>query len=193
MIVYRQTDVDAPFFWESDRQPAQRWHDTGEGPVQYASSTPDAAWSEFLRHAGIDDPADLDGVNRVMWAIEIPGSGSAATSKDAAAQGKAATPGSAATPALSTAVMTGGIEHYRECRAEARRLRANGVTQLVAPAAAVLPGVPSGWRVDDGLVPAPTRDELTIVVFGRPGEAVAWVAAVGRPAADIIPRVRYLR
>lgn len=181
MIVYRQTDVDAPFFWESDRQPAQRWHDTGEGPVQYASSTPDAAWSEFLRHAGIDDPADLDGVNRVMWAIEIPGSGNVVTS------------GNAATPALSTSVMTGGIEHYRECRAEARRLRANGVTQLVAPAAAVLPGVPSGWRVDDGLVPASTRDELTIVVFGRPGEAVAWVAGVGRPAADIIPRVRYLR
>lgn len=187
MIVYRQTDVDAPFFWESDRQPAQRWHDTGEGPVQYASSTPDAAWSEFLRHAGIDDPADLDGVNRVMWAIEIPGSGNAATSEDAATQG------TAVRPSLSAAVMTGGIEHYRECRAEARRLRANGVTRLVAPAAAVLPGVPSGWRLDDGLVPAPARDGLTIVVFGRPGEAVAWVAAVGRPAADIIPRVRYLR
>lgn len=175
MIVYRQTDIDVPFFWESDRQPAQRWHDTGEGPVQYASSTPDAAWSEFLRHAGIDDPADLDGVNRVMWAIEIPGSGEAAA------------------PALPTAIMTGGIEHYRACRAEARRLRAKGATRLVAPAAAVLPGTPSGWRVDDGLVPAPTRDELTIVVFGRSREAVAWVAAVGRPAADIIPRVRYLR
>lgn len=181
MIVYRQTDVDVPFFWESDRQPGQRWHDTGEGPVQYASSTPDAAWSEFLRHAGIDDPADLDGVNRVMWAIEIPGPGNAATSEDAA------------TPALPTAVMTGGFEHYRACRAEARRLRAIGVTHLLAPAAAVLAGVPSGWRLDDGLVPAPTRDELTIVVFGRSGHAVAWVAAVGRPTADIIPRVRYLR
>lgn len=148
MIVYRQTDIDVPFFWESDRQPPQRWHDAGEGPVQYASSTPDAAWAEFLRHAGIDDPADLDGVNRVMWAIEIPGSG------------ETAAPGEAATPALPMAVM---------------------------------PGTPSGWRVDDGLVPGPARDELTIVVFGRPREAVAWIAAVGRPAADIIPRVRYLR
>jgi RES domain len=178
VIVYRQTDVDVPFFWESDRQPAQRWHDAGEGPVQYASSTPDAAWSEFLRHAGIDDPADLDGVNRVMWAIEIPGS---------------EVEEEAAMPALPTAVMTGGIEHYHECRAEARRLRVNGATRLVAPAAAVLPGTPSGWRVDDGLVPAPAREEFTIVVFGRPVDAVAWIAALGRPGADIIPRVRYLR
>jgi hypothetical protein len=89
--------------------------------------------------------------------------------------------------------MTGVMDRYRECRDEAKRLRANGATRLVAPAAAVLPGTPSGWRVDDGLVPAPTRDELTIVVFGRSSEAVAWIAAVGRPAADIIPRVRYLR
>ena len=175
MIVYRQTDVDVPFFWEGDQQPAQRWHDTGEGPVQYASSTPDAAWSEFLRHAGIDDPADLDGVNRVMWVVEIPG------------------PEEAAKPTLPMAVMTGGIEHYRECREEAKRLRANGATRLVAPAAAVLPGAPSGWRVDDGLVPGPPRDEFTIVVFGRCSEAVALIAAVGRPAADIIPRVRHLR
>ena len=187
MIVYRQTDVDVPFFWESDRQPAQRWHDAREGPVQYASSTPDAAWCEFLRHAGIDDSADLDGVNRAMWAIEIPGSGEAAT------PGEEATPGEAATPDLPTAVMTGGTEHYRDCRDEARRLRANGATRLVAPAAAVLPGTPSGWRVDDGLVPAPARDELTIVVFGRSSDAVGWIAAVGRPAANIIQRVQYLR
>ena len=178
MIVYRQTDVDVPFFWESHRQPAQRWHDTGEGPAQYASSTPDAAWSEFLRHAGIDDPADLEGVSRVMWVIEIP---------------ESEVEEEAAMPALPMAVMTGGTEHYGACRAEARRLRAEGATHLVAPAAAVLPGTPSGWRVDGGLVPAPARDEVTIVVFGRPVDAVAWVAAVGRPAADIILRVRYLR
>ena len=178
MIVYRQADIDVPFFWESDRQPAQRWHDTGEGPAQYASSTPDAAWSEFLRDAGIDDPADIDGVNRVMWVIEIPGS---------------EVEEEAAVPALPLAVMTGGAENYGACRAEARRLRAKGATHLVAPAAAVLPRTPSGWRVDDGLVPAPSRDEFTIIVFGCPWGAVAWIAAVGRPAADIIPRVRYLR
>jgi hypothetical protein len=69
----------------------------------------------------------------------------------------------------------------------------SGETATPALPMAVMPGTPSGWRVDDGLVPGPARDELTIVVFGRPKKAVAWIAAVGRPAADIIPRVRHLR
>lgn len=176
MIVFRQTDADAPFLWEGDRQPAQRWHDVGEGPAQYVASTPEAAWAEFLRHSGIDDPADIEGVVRVMWAIEMPDQGAMAI------------------PRLPVEVMTGGDETYPACRAEAARLRGDGARSLAAPTAALLPGSTSGWRVDDGLVHAPPRQEFTFVFFGTNPDAVGWVAGLGSlPEPALIRRVRYLR
>ena len=50
MIVFRNTDIDTPFLWETGAQPPARWHGAGEGPAQYFSSTPEAAWAEFLFH-----------------------------------------------------------------------------------------------------------------------------------------------
>src|SRR5256884_1317297 len=52
------------FLWETGAQPPARWHGAGEGPAQYFSSTPEAAWAEFLRHEEIREAADLAGVER---------------------------------------------------------------------------------------------------------------------------------
>jgi hypothetical protein len=175
VIVFRNTDADVPFFWDSDRQPPARWHGEREGPAQYTSSTPDACWAEFLRHTGITDPDDLAGIERAIWAIEIPDDEAAAT------------------PILPPRTLTGGPRSYRRCRREAARLRAGGATRLVAPSAAVLPGTPSGWLANPGLTPATARDEQTIVLFGPRPELVGWVAAVGRPMPSLLPRVRHLR
>lgn len=175
MIVFRNTDVDVPFFWDGDAQPPARWHGAGEGPAQYASSTPDASWAEFLRHAGIGDPDDLAGVERAMWAIEVPDTEPAAA------------------PLLPVSTLLGGPRSYRRCRAEARRLRRAGATRLIAPSAAVLPATPSGWVSAPALRPAEPRDEWTIVLFGARPDHVGWLtAAGGRPEARLLERVRRL-
>jgi hypothetical protein len=175
MIVYRNTDVDAPFFWSSDRQPAARWHGDGEGPVQYLSTSPDAAWAEFLRHAGITDPADLAGIERTMWTFEID---------DAEPSTEAR---------LDVATMTGGLASYPECQAEARRLRRTGATRIVAPSAAKEPGSPSGWLSDPDLRPGPSDVEETVLLVGaRPGQLGQMAAPVARPHASLLPFVRPL-
>ena len=175
MIVFRNTDLDVPFAWENDRQPAGRWHADGHGPAQYASSTPSAAWAEFLRHHGIVDPADLPGIERAMWALEIPDDEPTAS------------------PRLRAAELTGDESTYAACQVEAARLRARGTTRIIAPSAAVLPGTSSGWRTDGGLRPAPPRDEDTIVLFGPRPTVVGWFAAApGHPEEELLSRTRRL-
>lgn len=173
MIGFRHSDPRYPFLWESRAQPAGRWHGAGEGPVHYFSDTADGAWAEFLRHEEITDPEDLAGIRRAMWAIDL-----------------GAEP--AAHPALPSALLMGGPETYAKCQAEARRLRAQGVTAMTAPAAALQPGTAGGWRVDGGLRRGRPRDGKVIVLYGpRPG-LTGWAAAVaGRPGGELLPSVRH--
>jgi len=175
VIVFRNTDVDVPFFWEDARQPPARWHGAGEGPAQYTASTPAAAWAEFLRHAGITDPDDLAGVARAMWAIEVP---------DDEPTG---------TPILELRELTGGPRSHRACQAEARRLRKAGAQRLIALSAATRPDLGSGWRTDGGLRPGPDREETTIVLFRARPDLVGWYAArPGRPEPEVLDRTRRL-
>jgi len=175
VIVFRNTDVDVPFFWDSDQQPEGRWHGAGDGPAQYTSSTPDAAWAEFLRHNGITDADDLPGIERTVWAVEIP---------------DVEPPG---VPALPLETLTGGVASYPECQAEAARLRAGGLSRLVAISAALMPGTPSGWVSAPDLRSAPAREEQTIVLFGVRPNLVGWVSAtLGRPEPTLLKRVRHL-
>jgi len=174
VIVFRHGDPRYPFLWESDAQPAGRWHDAGEGPVHYFASTADGAWAEFLRHEGITDPAELLGVERGMWAVDVP-----------------ALP--RRRPTLPAGTLVGGAGSYQACRAEARRLRAHGVRGLVAPSAALRPRTPSGFRTDGGLRPGRTRRERAYVLFGPRPDLVGWAAcATGRPRDDLLGRVRLL-
>jgi len=175
VIGYRHTDPRLPFLVERTDQTPARWHDAGEGPVQYLSDTPDAAWAEFLRHEEIASVEDLATVRRAMWAVDLP-------DEDYAA------------PRISNAVLTGGLASYAACREEARRIRRRGGPGIIAPGASLLPGEARGWRVDRGLVPGPDRDGRTIVLFGRRPDLVGWAAtAEGRPREDLLGRVRKLR
>ena len=175
MIVYRHADPRFPFLWESAAQPPARWHGTGDGPVQYLSSTPDAAWAEFLRHEEITDAADAATVTRSLWAIELPDE-------------------TLATPNLPDATLVGGTASYAACRAEASRLRVGGASGLVAPSAALDRRTGSGYRTDAGLRPGPRREESVIVLFGPRPDLVGWAACFeGRPRPELIGRVRQLR
>ena len=170
---FRHCDHRHPFLWQSDQQPAARWHGAGDGPANYFADTPVGAWAEFLRHEEITDEADLAGVRRSLWVVELPDDGYAA-------------------PRLSARVMTGGPVSYAACQAEARRLRRAGARRLEAPAAALKPGAARGWVASPDVMPAGTsRDGRVWVLFG-PCDALGWPAVVaGSPPAAVLPLVRH--
>lgn len=175
MIIFRHADPRFPFLWESAAQDPARWHGTGEGPVHYFSETPDGAWAEFLRHEAISDPADLPGIARSVWAIQL-----------------ARPPRTR--PRLDDATLTGGASTYDACRREAGRIRAYGGQGLVAPSAALEPNSPSGFTTDTGLRPGPRHAERVFVLFGLRPDLVGWAAChEGRPRVDLLHRVRPLR
>ncbi len=175
MILYRHADPRFPFLWESAEQPAARWHGPNDGPAQYLADTPDGAWAEFLRHEGITEEAELENVRRALWAVEVPDSIHPME------------------PALPEQISTGGLDTYERCRAEARRLRAQGASELRAPSAALTRGGARGWKVDGGVQPASDRDGIVIVLFGSRPNLTGWAATIaGRPQRDLLRRVRHL-
>jgi len=176
-IWFRSVDRRYPFLWDGESQPAARWHRDGEGPAQYISDTPDGAWAEFLRHEEISDPADLEGISRVVWAIELELDGERLMG-----------------PRLQQAVLLGGYESYPECQEEARRLRARGASGIEAPSAALMAGSARGQRCEgDALVEADDRDGRTLVLYGPRPEARAWIAADrGAPGIRLLSLVRHL-
>jgi hypothetical protein len=172
---FRNADYRFPFLWESAGQPEARWHDAGEGPTQYLADTPDGAWAEFLRHEGIDDVADLAGIDRNIWAIEV------------------SSPLRSRRPRLPRSVQTGSLRSYPACQREARRLRRAGARSLLAPSAALVPGAAGGENVRGGLVDAAPRDGQVLVLFGRRPRLRGWVASFrGRPAARLLPLINRL-
>jgi hypothetical protein len=174
VIGYRHADPRFPFLWETDRQPAARWHADRAGPAHYFSDTPYGAWAEFLRHEAITDTADLFGIRRAIWAVEL---GAAPTE----------------TPTLSNATLQGGLKTYAACQREAQRLRARGATGLRGPSAALRPGGASGWQVDAGHSDGPRRDGEVWVLFGARPDLVGWqVVETGQPPDYLLSRVRPL-
>lgn len=170
---FRHCDHRTPFLWQSNAQPAGRWHGTGDGPANYFADTPVGAWAEFLRHEEITDPADLAGVRRSLWVVELPNGGYAE-------------------PKLAARVMTGGLSSYAACQAEARRLRQAGAERLEAPAAALKAGTARGWIAAPAVKSAATpRDGRVWVLFGT-GPLVGWPAVVaGSPPEAVLPLVRH--
>jgi len=176
MIAFRHADARLPFFWEDARQPGGRWHADEDGPAQYLADTPDGAWAEFLRHEEITDPADLPGIRRHLWAIEVP-------SDEPGPQ----------IPDLRRDVLQGGLDSYPECQREARRLRADGATSLEAPSAALHEGDARGELTRAGLIEAAARDGRVRVVYGPRPDLRGWLCAgQGPPSQRLLALVRPL-
>lgn len=174
MIAFRHSDSRFPFLWEDAAQPSARWHRDGEGPVQYLADTPSGAWAEFLRHEEISDEADLEGISRAIWAVQI-------------------SEPEFATPQLPDDVLHGGAESHAACQAEAARLRADGALALRAESAALQSGAARGWRVDGGMRQGSDADGQVLVLFGARPQAVGWlIVDQGRPPAELLPLVRPL-
>jgi hypothetical protein len=175
MIGYRHCDARFPFLWSSANQPAARWHGANQGPVNYFADTPVGAWAEFLRHEGIRDAKDLEGVQRALWAVELPDGGYA-------------------TPSLPAHVLRGNISTYAACQSEARRLRALGNDKLESTSAALIGGGARGWVSNPHINPAPTaRDGKVWVLFGARSDLVAWpLVESGAPPERILPLIHHL-
>lgn len=174
-VGFRHCDPRFGFLWLTSAQPEARWHAEGEGPANYFADTPTGAWAEFLRHEGITDAADLAGVRRSLWAVELPDNGYA-------------------TPALPATVLQGGAASYPACQQAARKLRAAGAERLEAPSAALLPGGASGTRATiSGLTTAaPARDGQVWVLFGAVDVRGWLVVDAGAPPAAVLSVVRHL-
>ena len=126
--LWRNTPSGLPFFWEQDNIFPARWHAAGDGPAQYLADTPAGAWAELVRHEEIVDPADVAGLARDLWAVEVP---------DADLAGATAV-------SASEDVLLGGPDTYPACQALATEARAQGATALVAPSAALVEGAAGG-------------------------------------------------
>ena len=174
---YRHCDPRFPFLWHGPEQPAARWHRSGEGPAHYFADTPVGAWAEFLRHEGITEAADLAGVRRSLWAVELP-------DLDTARCGR---------PALPEPALFGGPASHAACQVEARALRDAGATEIEVRGAALLPGAARGWQADPMLRPATNaRDGQVWVLYGDCA-AVGWpVVDGGTPPAAMLGLVRAL-
>lgn len=176
MILFRHCDRRFPFLWEAATQPAARWHADGDGPAHYLADTPTGAWAEFLRHEGITAPADLAGIERALWAVEVP--------VDAIKLG---------TPDLPQKTLRGDATTYPKCQAESKRLRAGGAQGIKALSAALIPGGAAGWKVDGGEKDAAPSDGHAFVIFGPRPDFVGWpVVEAGRPPERVLSRVRQL-
>lgn len=175
MILYRTTHAAAPFIWESADQPPARWHDAGDGPVHYFSTTADGAWAEVIRHEEIDRAEDLMGLrSRAMWVVELSDHEQLAESR------------------LSFEVLTGGPGTYARCRSEAKRLRSTGARGLRTPSAALKPRGAVLYRVEAGQRLEPVESEV-VVLFGRRPDLEAHLAGVGgTPRPGLLPNVRPL-
>jgi RES domain len=175
-IWFRHADRRWPFLWEHASQPPARWHGPGEGPAQYLADTPDGAWAEFLRHEEITDPADLPGIERHLWAVELPPDEPEPR-----------------TPELTADALRGGLDSYAECQREARRLRDSGATSLQAPSAALVEAGARGQLTRAGLVEAAGRDGRVRVLYGSRPDLRGWLCArAGRPSERLLPLVRPL-
>lgn len=178
-VWFRHGDARFPFLWEGGPQPPARWHDAGDAPATYLADSPDVAWAELLRHEEITEPADLAGISRRMWAVEVPD-----TVVDGAPEAR-----------LPVRTLTGGRRSYPSCRRHAAALRNAGATALLAQSAAVTSGRAGGQKVDGGLVEADGRVGRVLVLFGGHWPDVrAWAAVdVGAPTVRQLGLVRHFR
>ena len=171
---FRNCDSRYPFFWERAGQPAARWNRAGEGPVQYLADSPDGAWAEFLRHEEIHDVADLAGVARSLWAVELP-----KLVEDA--------------EPVSVQDPRGGVTTYADCQDYAADRRAEGVVCLVAPSAALIEGGARGQVTNGGLVEGADRDGRVWILFGTYPDVPGWrIVEGGRPPERILSLVHPL-
>jgi hypothetical protein len=71
---FRWSDYDVPFWARGNTRPG-RWHRVGDGPTQYWTLCPEAAWAELIRAENLQTEDELDLVRMPLWVCRIPATG----------------------------------------------------------------------------------------------------------------------
>lgn len=71
VTLFRYSSYDVPFWVRGNTRPG-RWHQLGDGPTQYWSMTPDAAWAELIRAEELFSESELDELRMPLWACRFP-------------------------------------------------------------------------------------------------------------------------
>jgi len=170
---FRVCDRRYPFLWATSDQPPGRWHDAGEGPCHYLSTTAKAAWAEIVRHEEIRNEEDLEDLCLTLWEVDVPDVFVA--------------------PSLGLNTLTGGEASYALCRAEARRLRAGGVLGVKATSAALLSGKAEQFACSArGSYITREIPSESLTLFGPSEDVVTMPDAEGHPEPTLLDDVRYL-
>jgi RES domain-containing protein len=169
-VAFRYSNYDTPF-WVRPNSEAGRWHDVGDEPTQYLSTTVEGAWAELIRAAEITSEPEVALVRMPMWAAHV-------NLKRLANYGTFQLAEAAGFPPDALV-----DEDYERCQAEGRRLREAGFQGVISPSAA-LPEttnltifgarIASSWKVRPVLTSSIPATEI----------------AVGSPPEGIVDRVR---
>lgn len=169
ITLFRWSDYDVPFWARNNSRPG-RWHVVGNPPTQYWSMTPDAAWAELIRTEDLRLEEDLDLVRMPLWVCRLPAVGLVDLTR----------PEVQAIHGVDEPALV--EDAWDVCQTLGRTLRTD-FPGVIAPCAAL-----------DG--------HANVTIFG-PRRAIDWrerpalartipatVAAVGRPPAGLVNRVR---
>lgn len=171
-IVHRYSSYDTPF-WVRENTQVGRWHQLGEGPTQYLSTSTDGAWAELIRNEELRAEDEVAMVSVSMWAVLIDERMIADYSSFEQAERAGFDP---------SALVD---ENYERSQIEGARLRAHGFAGVLAPSAA-LPGALNltlfGPRV------ASAWDRAPFLASSVP----ATIITKGAPPPGLLRRVRHL-
>jgi RES domain-containing protein len=170
-VAFRYSNYDTPF-WVRPNTEAGRWHEFGDGPTQYLSTTVDGAWAELIRAEGLRSEQEVALVRMPMWVAEVHLQRIA----DYGTFDKAEAAGF-----IPEALID---DDYSRCQKEGNRLRLAGFQGVLAPSAA-LPGSLNltifGPRI------ASTWGLRPLLASSIPATEIA----VGSPPGGVVGRVRH--
>lgn len=170
-VAFRYSNYDTPFRVRPNSE-VGRWHEIGDGPTQYLSTTVEGAWAELIRAEGLRSEAEVSLIRMPMWVAEVHVQRIA----DYGTFEKAARAGFSPEALID--------EDYSRCQKEGERLRLAGYQGVLAPSAA-LPGAANltlfGPRV------ASTWGVRPLLASSIPATEIA----VGSPPEGIVERVRH--
>jgi RES domain-containing protein len=169
-VAFRYSNYDTPFWVRPNSEPG-RWHQAGDGPTQYLSTTVDGAWAELVRAEELRSEQEVALVRMPMWVAEVHVQRIAdyGTFEKAEAAG------------FPPAALID--DDHSRCQEEGRRLRQAGFQGVLAPSAALPTSINLtlfGPRI------ASTWQQRPLLTSSIPATKIA----VGAPPEGVVERVR---
>lgn len=169
-VAFRYSNYDTPFWVRPNSEPG-RWHQIGDAPTQYLSTTVDGAWAELIRAEDLRSEQEVELVRMTIWAAEVHVQRVADYSTFEKAE---------AAEFYPDALID---DDYSRCQLEGKRLREAGFQGVLAPSAAVTSSLSLtlfGPRI------ASTWQSRPLLASSLPASRIAR----GAPPEGIVGRVR---